>query len=147
VNPFQKHLAKAKKLDLSRELNSFLAQIQDTILDLNKHQLLSGKDAKNQALFSKTHQRGVYSAKTEELSGGRKIAGTHYTLKDTGNFFSGFYLRVDERGLFFGSIDEKSDFLVADYGDIFGLTPDNLSTLTHKTIKPYLISYVRRVLL
>ena len=150
VEVFKQHLEKVKKVqpnELNDAIFTFLISIEKEILDINRReQLLKGVDANNDPLFSKRHQRGVYSKATEQISGGRKVAGTHYTLEDTGDFFKGFFLEFDKDRLLFGSRDSKTSLLIGDYGDIFGLTPKNLSTLIQNRVKPFLINHIRQQL-
>jgi hypothetical protein len=85
-------------------------------------------------LYSQRHQSGVYSATTEYLSGGRKKAGTPYTLFDTGEFFKSFEVMYEDDGILIdadpikknssGGIDTN---LFEEYGEkILGLNDVNL---------------------
>tara|TARA_R100001443_G_C3305627_1_gene166425 strand:- start:14 stop:505 length:492 start_codon:yes stop_codon:yes gene_type:complete len=91
-------------------------------------------DSDNKPLYSKRHQSGVYSATTEYLSGGRKKAGTPYTLFDTGEFFNSFEVMYEGDGILIdadpikknssGAIDTN---LFEEYGEkILGLNDVNL---------------------
>ena len=91
-------------------------------------------DADNRPLYSQRHQSGVYSATTEYLSGGRKKAGTPYTLFDTGEFFKSFEVMYEDDGILIdadpikknssGGIDTN---LFEEYGEkILGLNDVNL---------------------
>ena len=146
----KQHLEKLKRVqpnELNDALFNFLLSIEKTILDLNRReQLFQGVDANNDPLFSQRYQRGEYSELTEKISKGRKVAGTHYTLEDTGDFFKGFFLEFDKDKLLFGSRDSKTSLLIGDFGDIFGLTPENLSNLIQERVKPYLLEYIRKQL-
>lgn len=146
MDVFKNLLKKTKKIQpnrLTEDLFNFLESIEETILDINREQLLNSTDSKGKSLFSKQRKRGTYTKATEIFSGGSKVAGTRYTLKDTGDFFKGFFLEIRQDEALFGSKDNKTLLLLDDYGDIFGLTPKNLSKLIQDKVKPFLIQHIR----
>ena len=88
---------------------------------------------------------GVYSFRTEEISGGRKRAGTHITLFDTGTFYRSFAILPFED--FFkivaNPIREETN-LFEEYGEeIVGLTDENIAKLPD-LIRPRILDYIRQ---
>lgn len=143
---FQEHLNLVKKLNRKRVSEILFDVISDArkdLLETNKNQLSKGKDSENKKLFSKKNNRGVYSKTTELLSGGKKKAGTPYDLNDTGDFLKGFFLKIEQDRVLFSSKDKKTQLLIEDFGDIFGLTEEDLKAVIQKKILPFFISNIR----
>lgn len=155
---FQEHLNLVKKLNrkrVSEILFEAINEVRNELLSDNKEQLLEGKDSESKKLFSKKNNSGVYSEATEYISTndallgkGNKIkkAGDHYTLENYGDFFKGFYLKIYHDKILFGSKDKKTQLLIEDFGDIFGLTDDNLKAVIQEKILPFFISKNREAL-
>ena len=114
---------------------------QFEIIRLNtEDQLLDeGVDSKDEPLFSKRHNRGVYSYMTEQFTQGRKKAGDHYTLRDTGEFYRSFIVRVDANGFTIVADTQKDTTdLSEEYGiDILGLTEENTQVLVGMLTRKY----------
>lgn len=71
----------------------------------------------------------------------------HTTLKDTGMFYNGFRVIVENNILYITSTDEKTDELMDKYGkNIFGLTRDNRITLFDEIIRPDLCDYLNKAI-
>lgn len=108
-------------------------------------------DAFGDALFSKRHRSGVYSKTTEIISKGRKIAGTPYTLFDTGDFFKSWTVNVVKGAIIIDAnpIKEGTPFggtnLFEEYGQLLGLTDDSLRVFVG-AVKGRFIDYVRDVI-
>lgn len=133
--------------NLNNALFKAIKEIEKELIRLNtKEQLFKGVDAKGKKLFSKRTKRGVYSPLTELLSGGKKKAGTHYTLEDTGDFYKGLYIEIKSNKVLFSSRDSKAPLLVADFGDIFGLTDKNLKGVIQAKLLPLLQNHIRKTL-
>ena len=124
--------------ELRKLINTFLALNEDDllnevlsmpetkqyILDLNLQEQLfkKGINADGQTL-------GVYSPTTEKLSKGRKKAGSHYTLKDTGEFYKSVFIKNNPT--YFEIEENYAVFdIIYKYGStILGLTAENLEKL------------------
>jgi hypothetical protein len=105
-------------------------------------------DSLEQPLYSQLHQRGVYSPTTEVLSQGRKKAGTPYTLKDTGDFYKSWKVKVVSDGI---EIDadpvKETTNLFAEYGiDILGLTEGNIGILNESIIDDFRSNTIKEIL-
>ena len=87
---------------------------------------------------------GVYSFRTEEISGGRKRAGTHITLFDTGQFYKSFAILPFEDFFRITANPIREDTnLFEDFGeDIVGLTEENKAKLPD-LIRPRIIQYIK----
>lgn len=144
-------LQKSKKISPNK-LNEYLflivKSLEKEIIKINTREQLfkEGVDANNEPLYSKRYKRGTYSLLTEELSGGRKEAGDPYTLDDTGDFFDGFFLEIQNDKALFGSTDEKTPLLITDFGEIFGLTDENLKAVIQEKLLPLFLIQIRKQL-
>lgn len=94
---------------------------------------------------------GTYSEYTEAINP-EKVAGTHYTLKDTGDFFDSFYIDVFPTYFEINANPIKTDQdgdtenLFYKYGEgIMGLTNESMEKLSREILRLYQIE-VRRVL-
>ena len=116
-------------------------EVQFEIIRLNTEDQLfdEGIDSLSNSLFSKKHNSGVYSERTQQLSNGVKQAGAHYTLKDTGNFYQSFVVKVDTSGINIVADTQKDDTdLSIEYGkEILGLTEGNTGLLRDMIIINY----------
>ena len=94
---------------------------------------------------------GTYSEYTEIINP-EKVAGSHYTLKDTGEFFDSFYIDVFPSYFEINANHIKTDDdgettnLFYEYGEgIMGLTTKSLDKLSREILRLYAIE-VRRLL-
>ena len=88
---------------------------------------------------------GTYSFATEQISKGKKKQGEFIDLKDTGEFWASWKVKVLQK---FISIDanpiKEGNNLFDDYGEeILGLTDENLQILIDET-KGLFIDYYRQ---
>lgn len=95
---------------------------------------------------------GTYSEYTEMISP-EKRAGTHYTLKDTGNFFATFnitiyptYFEIDANPIKINDEGETENLFYKYTESILGLTEESKEKLGQEIIKRY-IEEIRRWLL
>lgn len=114
------------KSQVVEEAYRILAQIQDEVTQLNRDQLLEGKDSKGQKLTPKYRNKRYERAKN--IINPKPGLGTP-DLKFKGDFQKSFYLipKKDKKVSFkvFAS-DDKTEKLVGRYGEaIFGLSVDN----------------------
>jgi len=113
----------------------------DTILDLNRGQLLQGLTPKGTKL--KPDYRLIRYATAKNGANPLPGFGTP-DLKLTGKFHSNFYLTAQNGEIDFFSSDTKTSKLIEKYGkdNIFGLTVQNNEILNYKIIAPKLIQWV-----
>ena len=84
------HLKKAEKLsDMVAWYESHDSVVRKFILDL-----IRIKQLRQEGIDQNENVIGLYSQLTELLSGGRKKAGTHFTLYDTGEFYRSMFVLV-----------------------------------------------------
>lgn len=94
---------------------------------------------------------GFYSITTQILSGGRKKAGTHYTLRDTGQFYRSIFLRVLRDAIVidadFAEMPTQNWWNInnLDEEKILGLNEENFSKFTQAVANGY-ANYLRRIL-
>lgn len=133
-------------IDLSKKEGKIFKEVLDNkvikalIVRLNTEEQL-GKD-KTDSLGA---HLGTYSHATELLSGGKKKQGQFIDLKDTGDFYASWKVKVFERFISIDANPIKEDTnLFDEYGlDVLGLTDDNLQILIDETKKLY-IEYYRK---
>jgi len=110
---------------------------QEEILDANTSQLEMGKDSLGNFLYD--YASDAY-AQFKIAHGSKAPLGTP-DLKLEGNFYDGFVLKYEGKGIVITSTDEKTDKLIKKYGgDIFGLADEQLDIL-----KPQLIASFTRL--
>lgn len=119
------------------------AEFREWVLDLIRiNQLFDKGEDKDGNII------GVYSEYTEILNP-EKIAGTHYTLKDTGYFFGSLFIDDWFSGEFVtidGDGEKDDDDLFEKFGEgIIGINQENLS-LVRQEIKKKFIKYVKETL-
>lgn len=118
-----------KTMTINPQLEKMVIQLNTAIQMRTQHVDSNGDD-----LYSIYHESSVYSKTTEILSQGRKIAGTPYTLFDTGEFFKSFNVILHEDGFEIEADPIKNGGqyggtnLFVEYGeDILGLTDENMN--------------------
>lgn len=116
-------------------------QSDETILDLNRGQLLQGLTPQGTKL--KPDYRNERYKRAKNRANPLPGFGTP-DLKLTGKFHSNFYLTAQNGELEFFSSDTKTSKLIDKYGkdNIFGLTVQNNEVLNYEIIKPKLIAWV-----
>jgi len=98
-----------------------------------------GTDEKGQVI-------GYYSIITEMVYNPDKIAGTHYTLKDTGDFYKSFYIEVLGDAIVIDADPIKSDGtnLFERYGEgIIGLDEESKTKLIEEIKQRYYTEALR----
>jgi len=119
---------------------AFDNELKRFILDwIQKDQLQQGIDEDGDLL-------GLYSEFTESINP-LKIAGTPYTLEDTGDFYKSMFITVLSDSFIIDADPIKgTDNLFFKYGDgIVGLTTENMDKLREQIKKKY-IAFIRRSL-
>jgi hypothetical protein len=120
----------------------FKDEVRSFILDLNRINQLydKGEDIQGDVI-------GEYSRFTEEITKGRKKAGAHYTLYDTGAFYKSFDVAVysdDSFTIEADSIKEDGTDLTRKFGKgILGLSSESKGKLVEKII-PLVIVELRK---
>jgi hypothetical protein len=119
---------------------SIIKQDDEEILDLNRGQLFDGKQADDNDI------NGAYSRYTEAINQGetfsfnskskRKNFNETYFLKDTGEFYDSFRLKVEKDKFIITADTQKDDTNLLIYGaNLLGLNKNNLSLLTEDLLK------------
>ena len=127
-----------KKVLVSVYLES---DVQQFILDLNRLDQLFEK-----GISTKEEIIGTYSSTTELLNP-EKRAGTPYTLKDTGDFYASFGIKLNVNGDLIILADTQKDDrdLLEINKDILGLTNESKGKLIQE-ILPLFIEETRQLL-
>lgn len=88
---------------------------------------------------------GFYSAATEQISRGRKVAGTPFTLEDTGEFYRSMFITKLRDSFIIDANTAKMEDQTWWGDEILGLTDENFYKLIQE-VKYNYIEYVRRIL-
>ena len=112
---------------------------REVIRMIQEDQLKNSGVDENNALI------GLYSQFTEILTEGRKQAGTHYTLEDTGEFFRSMYVKVLMDSIIIDGDYAKMQDQKWWRNEILGLTDENLDKYT-ETIRRGFIKHARKIL-
>jgi hypothetical protein len=90
---------------------------------------------------------GYYSQVTEMITRGKKQAGSHYTLDDTGAFYRSMYVTVFRSSLEIDANGDKGEEdLFEKYGQkIIGLTEENMGNL-RQVVKEKYIAIAKKIL-
>lgn len=130
-----------KKFNPEEVILTILRDIEPQLIDLNTNQLFSGVDSKG-FLLKPPYADINYKDFKQTLNPKGVV-----DLKLTGDFYDGFFAKVDKFPLVFGSTDEKSSELESKYGkDIFGLSKNSLTQIGKGTIAPEYIKELRKIL-
>jgi hypothetical protein len=107
------------KVDTDKIWKDSINELKTQIISMNQNQLLAGFDAKGMKLppYSSPYARRK----------GKPIQPK--TLKDKGSFHKGFYALAFDEFVEIGSRDWKESFLESKWGNIHGLTDENLQEL------------------
>lgn len=109
------------------------------IIDLNTQEQLF-----EQGIDSKGRSLGEYSTYTRGLKQNKGQRVDHITLKDTGEFYRSFSLKLEGASFRIVADAQKEDTnLFKEYGiDILGLTEDSMSVVTTAAI-PIIQKYIK----
>lgn len=135
------------------EMFRIIRELERVFVEKNVNQInVDSTDIYGEAL-------GFYSRATEYITtnqallGGDKeikYAGDPYTGKDTGDWLDGYYMKLENGVLRFGSTDPKNDAIVAGEHwlttQFFGLTDENLREVIEQSILPFFITAMRKQL-
>jgi hypothetical protein len=111
---------------------------QESATNLNTDQLFQGQETTGALL-------PPYSRRSVEVFG--KPAGP-IRLFEIGDFYRGFFVKVDKFPVVFSSKDKKTEKLTKAFGqdEIFGLNKENLSDFSASYVLPDLQDFVRSFL-
>lgn len=110
------------------------------LIDMNTEQLFAGLNSKGQSLDS---IGGGYSPVTIQIKKSKGQPTDRVTLKDTGDFYEGFFLETKNGGWDISSSDDKTQGLINDWGaDLFGNTEDDEREFNIEYIIPGLLQWV-----
>jgi len=125
-------------------LIAYIRKTEANFTTLNKEQLFT----QSEDIFG--NPLGFYSKSTEEITNGRKKEGEPFTAVDTGVFFRGFFMKIINDRLIFGSTDPKTNDILKSKSwlthELFGLSDDNLSEIIEKNILPFVQNESRNLL-
>ena len=109
------------------------------IIDLNTEEQLY-----SQGIDSKGVQLGEYSIYTKGLKQNKGQRTDHITLKDTGEFYKSFSIRLEGSSFRIIADGQKEDTnLFKEYGiDILGLTQDSMSVVVTAAV-PIIQKYIK----
>lgn len=127
--------------EIPKQTLNIIRENEQEIVDLNKDQLESGKDADNNDIFP------PYTRTTIAIKRAKGDIFNRVTLLDTGAFYNGFKIKIYGEGKPFNifSTDSKSSDLQDKYGSsIFGLIKPNEEYLNLNIIKPEIEKFIKK---
>lgn len=143
----KEQLQKANQLTpekVNQELFDFIRSIESELTALNKKQLNEeSKDIYGDAI-------GFYSYATEVITKGAKKKGEPFDGDNTGKWLAGFYAKVQNDIVVFGSTDPKTQLILDSDNwlskDLFGLSDENLNMVIEQKLKPFILQLYRKTL-
>jgi len=114
------------KVDQDRVWRDSVNELRKDLIRMNQEQLKAGFDAKGMKL-------PPYSSPYAKR---KRIPLTPKTLNDTGEHYKGMYALVFDKFIEMGS-RSKGDLLEYNWGEIYGLTPENEKEFTNLLIPIY----------
>jgi hypothetical protein len=136
-----------RKTRLLSEAEAWVKSIDQNVQETIIKEYIQKDQLKGQGIDETGQVIGYYSEVTEMITRGRKMAGDHYTLEDTGAFFRSMYVVVllDSIVIEANPVKDNENLFVK-YGDgIIGLTDEN-KTKFGEIVKEKFIQYVRDTL-
>lgn len=136
-----------RKTRLLSEAEAWVKSIDQNVQETIIKEYIQKDQLKQQGIDETGQVIGYYSEVTEMITRGRKMAGDHYTLEDTGAFFRSMYVVVllDSIVIEANPVKDNENLFVK-YGDgIIGLTDEN-KTKFGEIVKEKFIQYVRDTL-
>jgi hypothetical protein len=131
-----------KKFDTEKELLSVVKQNELVLTDLNTQDQLFQKGINSKG----TSLPGPYAPFTIEYKRFRGQPTDRITLRDSGDFYEGFFVNATKFPIEIDSRDSKRNDLVQEWGvDIFGLTDSSQSEF-NKHILPDVQKAFRKVI-
>lgn len=128
------------KNNIDEILKDELKSLSELIIRLNQDQLY------DDGMYNDETYLPEYAKKTIEIKQAKGQPTDRTTLKDTGDFYKGFYVEKVNEGVKVWSKDEKTNDLVLSYSDdIFGLIPDHLQEVIDE-IRPKLIDKLKNLI-
>lgn len=130
-----------EQLETFALVNSCVDEKEKDIVQLNIDQLYDlGQNSLGVSL-------GAYAPMTVRLKQEKGQPYDRVTLRDTGDFHRGFYLRKTGEGFEITSSDDKTQLLMRDWGkSIFGLDDESMETLKQRIILPYILDKLYQII-
>lgn len=127
---------------LDNEIYNIVVDLEPDMVESQQERLFEGKYPTDDEKISPPYRPFTIFMKTINGQPTDRV-----TLKDTGDFYRGIFVKKQGENLIIDSTDEKSAKLQKRYGeDIFGFTAENKTTLkkqTHQKIVNYVKSKIR----
>jgi hypothetical protein len=130
--------SKFNKIDVYEIVREILRDLEGVILDTNRGDQLYISGQLSDGSFLPPYKSSTVAYKVATPNVDKRIE--NMTLRDKGDFYSGFTLTVTDTEVIITSTDEKTGELTQRYGrEIFGLTNENWDDLAESNIVPNLI--------
>lgn len=128
-------------VNASPEISNAIRNTEEWLVELNREQLSMGIDSKGVKLMR--YSSVPYAIQKEKMN--PKPGFLVPDLKYRGDFYDGFFAKLQNKKIIFGSTDYKSDMLKAKYdNDIFGLTKENEDYYKSNILKEEILKIVER---
>jgi hypothetical protein len=128
---FAKFADAIERIDTAKLFEQAVRETKDLALDLNRSQMYdAGVNPAGQRI-------GEYTEATKRIKQKKGQRTDHMTLSDTFSFYDKMFIEAEENEIFIDSRDSKTGMLVQKYGNVFGLTLENLKTYSEVVRKVY----------
>jgi hypothetical protein len=135
-------LANFRSIDLDQAVYSIVRSESKELINLNIDQLKHGITSEG-ATISPYYRSKEYADEKHRIN---PFPGYGVPdLRNTGDFYRGFFIKVSKTIYELGSTDQKSDYLEGKYsknGGIFGINNENRTKFCKEVVRPRIISYI-----
>jgi hypothetical protein len=125
IEDIEKRIAQLKLVDVDKILKDIIQQLTEYVVNFNKFDQLYEK-----GIYTSGQQLPPYVPATIKRKIKKNQPYDRKTLKDTGDFYSGWFVKLGNDAFTLGSDERKNIFLQANWGsEIFGLTDESIEKL------------------
>lgn len=135
---------KELKTSIPEKIKEVIQANEGVILDMNTKSQLYEQGIDNRGVEIASYQE--YAPFTIKVKQEKNQPTDRVTLKDEGDFYSGFYIEYTQNGFRIFSTDEKADKLGKKYGyQIFGLSDSNFIEIRDAYVKPEILALFHNI--
>jgi len=132
-----------KNYNLNAEIVKAIKVTKDVLLDFNRSQLMSGRNALNLRIQPRYRTKGYAKSKNKR---NRKPGLGVPDLFNDGNFQEKLDVKVRVKDMEFTSLDYKTPMLTEKYHNILGVTAGNMEKYVKNTLHPKLTESLKKAL-
>lgn len=135
---------KELKTSIPKKIKEVIQANEGVILDMNTKNQLYEQGIDNRGIAIASYQE--YTPFTIKVKQEKNQPTDRVTLRDEGDFYSGFYIEYTQDKFRIYSTDEKADKLGKKYGyQIFGLSDSNFTEIRDVYVKPEIMALFHNI--